>query len=179
MRTIYGDSERFKREYFEKYPGYYFTGDGGKMDDDGYVHIMGRVDDIINVAGHRLSTGEMEEVVARHPDVAECAVFGVADELKGEVPIGFIVLKAGVERNPEDIVGEVVQSVRSEIGPIACFKKAAVVKRLPKTRSGKMLRGAMRKIADAQDYKMPSTIDNPDTLAEIEDAVKTIGYGKK
>jgi len=177
--TLWHNDQGYTETYMAPFPGYYFTGDGGKRDDDGYIHIMGRVDDIINVAGHRLSTGEMEEIVSNHPDVAECAVLGAADDLKGEVPIGFIVLKAGVDRNSEDIISEVVQSVRSDIGPIACFKQAAVVKRLPKTRSGKMLRGTMRKIADAQDYNMPSTIDDPDTLAEIEEAVKTIGYGKK
>jgi len=177
--TLWHNDRGYTETYMDPFPGYYFTGDGGKKDDDGYIHIMGRVDDIINVAGHRLSTGEMEEIVAKHPDVAECAVFGAADDLKSEVPIGFIVLKAGVDRNPEDIVSEVVQSVRSDIGPIACFKKATVVRRLPKTRSGKILRSTMRKIADAQDYGMPSTIDTPEILAEIEEAVKTIGYGKK
>ena len=177
--TLWHNDKGYTETYMDPFPGYYFTGDGGRKDDDGYIHIMGRVDDIINVAGHRLSTGEMEEIVAQHPSVAECAVLGAADDLKGEVPIGFLVLKAGVDRNPEDIVSEVVQSVRSGIGPIACFKKATVVKRLPKTRSGKILRDTMRKIADAQDYNMPSTIDDPEVLGEIEEVVKTIGYGKK
>ena len=177
--TLWHNEQGYTETYMDPFPGYYFTGDGGIKDDDGYIHVMGRVDDIINVAGHRLSTGEMEEIVSNHPDVAECAVLGAADALKGEVPIGFIVLKAGVTKAAEEIVAEVVQSVRAEIGPIACFKQAVVVARLPKTRSGKMLRGTMRKIADAQDYNMPSTIDDPDTLAEIEEAVKVIGYGKK
>jgi len=177
--TLWHNDRGYTETYMDPFPGYYFTGDGGKKDADGYIHIMGRVDDIINVAGHRLSTGEMEEIVGKHVNVAECAVLGAADDLKGEVPIGFIVLKADVDRNPDDIISEVVQSVRSEIGPIACFKKAAVVKRLPKTRSGKILRGTIRKIADARDYRMPSTIDDPEALDEIEEAVKTIGYGKK
>lgn len=162
----------------DPYPGYYFTGDGGYIDNDGYVFVMGRVDDVINVSGHRLSTGGMEEVVANHPDVAECAVLGVNDSLKGEVPIGFLVLKAGAQKQPDEIVSDVVQSVRAEIGPIACFKKAAVVDRLPKTRSGKILRGTIRKIANGEEYKMPSTIDDPAVLGEMETAVKTIGYGK-
>jgi len=176
---LWNNERRFRESYMDPFPGYYFTGDGGHMDEDGYVFVMGRVDDVINVSGHRLSTGAMEEVIARHPDVAECAVFGVEDSLKGQVPIGFFVLKAGVERDHDDIVGEVVQSVRNEVGPIACFKKAAVVKRLPKTRSGKILRGTMRDIADGKEYRMPSTIDDPDSLGEIEEAVKAIGYGKK
>ncbi|MBT3201845.1 MAG: propionyl-CoA synthetase [Phycisphaerales bacterium] len=177
--TLWHNEQGYTETYMDPFPGYYFTGDGGIKDEDGYIHVMGRVDDIINVAGHRLSTGEMEEIVAKHPCVAECAVLGAADDLKGEVPIGFIVLKAGVDKAHDEIVSEVVQSVRNDIGPIACFKQAIVVNRLPKTRSGKMLRGTMRKIADAQDYNMPSTIDDPDTLGEIEEAVKKIGYGKK
>jgi propionyl-CoA synthetase len=160
------------------FPGYYLTGDGGYMDEDGYVFVMGRIDDVINVAGHRLSTGGMEEVLARHPDVAECAVVGVADNLKGQVPVGFIVLKAGVTKPKEDIVNEVIQMVRSDIGAVASFKKAVVVNRLPKTRSGKVLRGTMRKIADKEEYSVPSTIDDPVTLDEIGSALKTIGYAE-
>jgi propionyl-CoA synthetase len=161
------------------FPGYYLTGDGGYIDEDGYVWVMGRIDDVINVAGHRLSTGGMEEVLAKHPDVAECAVVGVEDGLKGQVPIGFCVLKAGVTREHEAIISEIIQMVRNEVGPIASFKKATVVNRLPKTRSGKVLRSTMRKIADGQSYTVPSTIDDPTILDEIAVAVKSIGYGKK
>jgi propionyl-CoA synthetase len=161
------------------FPGYYLTGDGGYIDEDGYVFVMGRVDDVINVAGHRLSTGGMEEVLSRHPDVAECAVVGAADDLKGQVPVGFVVLKAGVTRTKDEIVSDVVQMVRHDIGPIASFKKAVVVNRLPKTRSGKVLRGTMRKIADGEDYSVPSTIDDPAVLDEIGVALIGIGYGKK
>ncbi|MEC7302740.1 MAG: propionyl-CoA synthetase, partial [Pseudomonadota bacterium] len=145
---------------------------------DGYLFITGRTDDVINVAGHRLSTGEMEAVVALHPAVAECAVIGVADQLKGQVPLGFLVLSAGVNRAHEEIVGEVVKLVRERIGPVAAFKSATVVGRLPKTRSGKILRGTMQKIADSEDYKMPATIDDPVILDEISDALKGIGYAK-
>ena len=175
--TLWNDDEAFEREYMTDYPGYYFTGDGGYIDKDGYVYVMGRVDDIINVAGHRLSTGSMEEAVSKHPDVAECAVLGVEDQLKGEVPIGFLVLKAGVTRPHEEIISDVVGMVRNDVGPIASFKKAVVVDRLPKTRSGKILRGTMRKIADGKEYKMPSTIEDPEVLGEIKEAVKKIGYG--
>ena len=158
------------------YPGYYLTGDGGFVDEDGYVFVMGRVDDVLNVAGHRLSTGGMEEVLAKHPDVAECAVVGAADDLKGQVPVGVIVLKSGVTRPQEEIIAEIVQMVRKEIGAVASFKKAVVVKRLPKTRSGKILRGTMRKIADGEKVAVPSTIDDPAVLDEIKDSLKTIGY---
>ncbi len=175
--TLWEDDEAFEKEYMTDYPGFYFTGDGGYVDEDGYVFVMGRVDDIINVAGHRLSTGSMEEAVAKHPDVAECAVLGVEDQLKGEVPIGFLVLKAGAERSHEEIVSDVIGMVRNEVGPIASFKKAVVVDRLPKTRSGKILRGTMRKIADGKEYRMPSTIEDPEVLDEIKEAVKEIGYG--
>ena len=137
---------------------------------------MSRTDDVINVAGHRLSTGAIEEVLAAHPDVAECAVIGVADDLKGQLPVGFLVLKAGVERNPDDIVAETVKMVRGQVGPVAVFKKATVVKRLPKTRSGKVLRATMRKIADSEEYKVPATIEDPAVLDEIGGALKTIGY---
>jgi propionyl-CoA synthetase len=176
--NLWHNEARFRKSYMDPFPGFYFTGDGGFIDEDGYVWVMGRVDDVINVAGHRLSTGAMEEVIAMHPDVAECAVVGAYDQMKGEVPIGFIVLKAGVTKDQKKIVEEVVQSIRDKIGPVACFKQAAVVKRLPKTRSGKILRGTIRKIADGQEYSVPSTIDDPDTLGEFEGSVKTIGYGK-
>jgi len=178
LPTLWNDDQRFLESYMNPYPGYYLTGDGGYIDQDGYVFVMGRVDDVINVAGHRLSTGGMEEVLSRHPDVAECAVVGAADDLKGQVPIGFVVLKSGVTRAKDDIVTELVQMVRSDIGPIASFKKAVVVNRLPKTRSGKVLRGTMRKIADGEKYSVPSTIDDPITLEEIGAAVQQIGYGK-
>jgi propionyl-CoA synthetase len=179
LPTLFQNDEKFKESYMSAYPGYYFTGDGGYVDGDGYVYIMGRVDDVINVAGHRLSTGAMEEIVARHPDVAECAVIGAEDQLKGQVPVGFFVLKAGVSRDPSEIAGELVQMVRKDIGPLACFKSAALVERLPKTRSGKILRGTMRKIADGQEYKVPSTIEDPTSLDVIQEAARKIGYGTK
>ncbi|CAO3446963.1 propionyl-CoA synthetase [Azospirillum largimobile] len=178
LPTLWNADERFKKSYLADYPGYYQTGDAGFIDDDGYVYVMARTDDIINVAGHRLSTGAMEEVLSSHKDVAECAVIGVADDLKGQVPLGFVCLKAGVTRPHEEIVKEVVQLVREQIGPVADFKRALVVDRLPKTRSGKILRGTMQKIADSQDYKMPATIDDPGILPEIADALKTLGYAK-
>ncbi|GAB2175378.1 propionyl-CoA synthetase [Dongia sp. agr-C8] len=177
--TLWNDDARFVESYLTRFPGYYQTADAGMIDEDGYVHVMARTDDIINVAGHRLSTGGMEEVLASHPDVAECAVIGVHDSVKGQVPLGFLVLKAGVERPMDKIVGEVVQLVRDRIGPVAAFKTATVVKRLPKTRSGKILRGTMQKIADGQDYPMPATIDDPAILSEIDDALQDIGYAKK
>ncbi len=176
--TLWKNDERFKQSYMDPYPGYYFTGDAGFIDEDGYISIMGRVDDIINVAGHRLSTGSMEEAVAKHPAVAECAVMGVHDDLKGEVPIGFMVLKSGVEQDKDEIVSEVIQMVRDDVGPIASFKKAVVVEQLPKTRSGKILRGTMREIANGVDYKIPSTIADKEALDVIEESVKEIGYGK-
>ncbi|MEC8773687.1 MAG: AMP-binding protein, partial [Pseudomonadota bacterium] len=176
--TLWNAPQRYKEAYMEEYPGYYQTGDAGYIDEDGYIFVMTRTDDIINVAGHRLSTGAMEEVLADHPDVAECAVIGVADQLKGQVPLGFLVLSAGVNRAHEEIVGEVVKLVRERIGPVAAFKSATVVGRLPKTRSGKILRGTMQKIADSADYKMPATIDDPVILDEISDALKGIGYAK-
>jgi propionyl-CoA synthetase len=179
LPTLWNDDKRFLESYMNPFPGYYLTGDGGHIDEDGYVWVMGRIDDVINVAGHRLSTGGMEEVLAMHPDVAECAVVGVEDGLKGQVPIGFCVLKAGVERSSGDIVSEVVQMVRNQVGAVASFKKAVVVKRLPKTRSGKVLRSTMRKIADGEKYAVPSTIDDPTILDEIAVAVKEIGYGDK
>ncbi len=178
LPTLWQQDERFVESYVSMFPGYYFTGDGGYIDSEGYIYIMGRVDDVINVAGHRLSTGGMEEIVATHPDVAECAVLGVADNLKGQVPVGFFVLKAGVTKDPEAIAAELVQMVRDQIGAVACFRQAIAVKRLPKTRSGKILRGTMRKIADNEEYRIPSTIDDPAILDEITEAVEKLGYGK-
>jgi len=178
LPTLWKNDEGFKDSYLSAFPGYYATADAGFMDEDGYISIMSRTDDIINVAGHRLSTGGMEEVLAGHPDVAECAVVGVADALKGAVPIGLIVLKVGVDRPEEEIVKELIQRVRSQIGPVASFKVAKVVQRLPKTRSGKILRGTMRKIADGLEYKMPPTIDDPAILGEITEAFAGLGYPK-
>ena len=179
LPSLWNADERFIESYMKIFPGYYFTSDGGYIDEDGYVHIMGRVDDVINIAGHRLSTGSMEEVVAQHEDVAECAVIGAHDALKGQLPVGLVVLKAGVARGEEELKKELVQMIRNEIGPIACFKEAVVVSRLPKTRSGKILRSTMRKIADAQPYTMPSTIDDPSILGEVEEALKKIGYARR
>jgi propionyl-CoA synthetase len=179
LPTLWQDDQRFLDSYLNPFPGYYFTGDEGYMDEDGYVFIMGRVDDVINVAGHRLSTGAMEEVIAKHPDVAECAVFGAADDLKGQMPVGLVVLKSGVKRDEEEIRAELIQSVRADIGAVASLKAISVVDRLPKTRSGKILRGTMRKIADGESYSVPSTIDDPATLNEIQGALVTIGYAKK
>lgn len=178
LPTLWQDDKRYL-EYVTERPGYYVTGDGGRFDEDGYLYIMGRIDDVINVAGHRLSTGAMEEIVSKHKDVAECAVLGADDQLKGQVPVGFVVLKAGVDRNADEIVKELVQMVRSDLGALACFKEAAIVKALPKTRSGKILRATMRKIVDGKDYVVPSTIDDPSVLDIITESAKTIGYGKK
>ncbi len=178
LPTLWNNDERFKASYLAAEPGYYLTGDAGYKDADDYLFIMSRIDDIINVAGHRLSTGAMEEVLAAHPDVAECAVIGVADQLKGELPLGLVVLKAGVDRDRKQLAKELVNRVRDHIGPVAAFKLVAVVERLPKTRSGKILRGTMKKIADGQEYKMPATIDDPSILAEIEKALQTIGYAQ-
>ncbi|WP_319532816.1 propionyl-CoA synthetase [uncultured Cohaesibacter sp.] len=172
---LWQNDERFKSSYLDEFPGYYQTGDAGYMDENGYLYIMSRTDDIINVAGHRLSTGAMEEVLAAHPDVAECAVIGIADKLKGQLPAGFVVLKSGVDRAPIDIEKELVGLVREKIGPVAAFKIAVTVDRLPKTRSGKILRGTMRAIADHEDYKMPATIDDPAILDEIEQALREHG----
>jgi propionyl-CoA synthetase len=177
--TLWNADDRFRATYLSAFPGYYQTADAGFVDEDGYVFVMARTDDIINVAGHRLSTGAMEEVLAAHPDVAECAVIGVADELKGQLPLGFVVLKAGVDRPEETIGTELVQLVRERIGPVAAFRTAVVVPRLPKTRSGKILRGTMRCIADAVDYTMPATIDDPAILDEIEAALQAIGYAEQ
>jgi propionyl-CoA synthetase len=167
LPTLWQNNERFRESYLAAYPGYYQTADAGYVDDDGYVYVMSRTDDIINVAGHRLSTGGMEEVLAGHQDVAECAVIGINDALKGQVPLGFVVLKAGVERSLRDIEQECIGLVRDRIGAVASFKRALVVPRLPKTRSGKILRGTMRKIADGEAWKMPATIDDPAILEEI------------
>jgi propionyl-CoA synthetase len=176
LPTLWRNDDRFVESYMSQYPGYYQTGDAGIIDDDGYLHVMSRTDDIINVAGHRLSTGGMEQVLASHPDVAECAVLGVADQLKGQVPLGFLVLKDGVNKADEEIVADVIRMVRQEIGPVAAFRQATVVKRLPKTRSGKILRGTIQSIADSQDYSMPATIDDPAILSEIADALRALGY---
>jgi len=178
LPTLWQADERFKDAYLKEFPGYYKTSDAGYKDEDGYLYIMARTDDIINVAGHRLSTGGMEEVLADHPDVAECAVIGVEDELKGQLPVGFLILNAGVEKSHDEIIQEVVARVREKIGPVAAFKKAVVVQRLPKTRSGKILRGTMQKIADGVAYKMPATIDDPAILDEIDEALQGIGYSK-
>jgi propionyl-CoA synthetase len=178
LPTLWNNDNRFIESYMAPYPGYYITGDGGHIDAEGYVFVMGRVDDVINVAGHRLSTGAIEEVLSRHPDVAECAVIGAADDLKGQLPVGFVVLKAGVHRLKEEIIPELVKMVREDIGAVAAFKKAVIVARLPKTRSGKILRGTMRKIADGEKYSVPATIDDPTILGEIQQALKEIGYAK-
>ncbi len=175
--TLWQNDERFKESYLQEFPGYYKTADAGYIDDDGYLYIMGRTDDIINVAGHRLSTGGIEEVLASHRDVAECAVLGASDALKGEVPLGFAVLKAGVKRPAAEIEAELVQLVRDKIGPVAAFKTAIVINRLPKTRSGKILRGTMKKIADRQAFTPPATIDEPAVLDEIAAALKARGLG--
>jgi propionyl-CoA synthetase len=167
LPTLWGDDERFVSSYLSTFQGFYSTGDGGYLDEDGYLFVMGRIDDVINVAGHRLSTGAMEEVIATHPDVAECAVIGAADEMKGQVPVGFVVLKAGVERDPAELQAELVALIRERIGAVASFKDATVVARLPKTRSGKILRATMRAIADGRSYTVPSTIDDPAILDEI------------
>lgn len=169
LPTIWGDFERFRTGYLTEFPGYYCSGDGGYKDEEGYVFIMGRTDDVINVAGHRLSTGEMEEIVANHPSVAECAVIGINDPLKGQQPIGLVLLKNGIEVDEAQIEAELVAMVRKEIGAVACFRRAIVVQRLPKTRSGKILRKLLRQIADGQDYITPSTIDDPASLPEIQE----------
>jgi propionyl-CoA synthetase len=178
LPTLWNAEERFVKSYLTTFPGYYETGDAGLMDEDGYLYIMARTDDVINVAGHRLSTGAMEEVLAGHPDVAECAVIGVADQLKGQMPLGFLILSKGVNRAHDEIVVECVTRVRDQIGPVAAFKLAVVVDRLPKTRSGKILRATMVKIADCEEFKMPATIDDPAILDEIRDALRTIGYAQ-
>ncbi len=177
--TLWNAPDRFVESYFKNFPGHYETGDAGYIDEDGYIFVMARTDDVINVAGHRLSTGAMEEVLAGHPDVAECAVMGAADTLKGQVPVGMLVLNSGCDRSEADICKEVIQKVRGEIGPVAAFKCAVVVTRLPKTRSGKILRATMRSIADGTEWKMPATIDDPVILDEITESLATIGYPQK
>jgi propionyl-CoA synthetase len=178
LPTLWQADQRYVNAYLARYPGHYLTGDAGNQDEDGYLYVMSRIDDVINVAGHRLSTGAMEEVLAGHPDVAECAVFGVGDQLKGELPLGLVVLKAGAERGEAEIRQELVARVRQTIGPVAAFKLVSVVQRLPKTRSGKILRGTMKSIADGRQYKVPATIDDPAILAEIEAALQRLGYAK-
>ena len=174
--TLWNNDDGYVDTYLSRYAGFYETADAGFMDEDGYLWIMSRTDDIINVAGHRLSTGGMEEVIASHPDVAECAVIGVADSLKGQIPLGLAVLKAGVERSELEITNEIIALVREKIGPVVAFKQATVVKNLPKTRSGKVLRGTMRSIADSEEYRVPATIDDPEILKEIEHALQLLGY---
>ncbi len=178
LPTLWNNDQGFIKAYLDEFPAYYKTADAGFIDEEGYVYVMSRTDDIINVAGHRLSTGAMEEILADHPEVAECAVLGVDDKLKGQVPIGFLVLNAGVTRSPDEIIRETIQMVRERIGPVASFKTAMVVKRLPKTRSGKILRGTIQKIADNKPYKTPATIDDPEILDEMAEALTHIGYAK-
>ena len=178
LPTLWNATDRYKKSYLNAFPGYYETGDAGMIDEDGYLYIMARTDDVINVAGHRLSTGAMEEVLASHPDVAECAVVGVSDALKGQSPLGLVCLTTGVNRPHDEITKECVKLIRDKIGPVAAFKSALVVDRLPKTRSGKILRATVVKIADSQDFKMPATIDDPAILDEIKAALQTIGYAK-
>ena len=178
LPTLWNAEDRFIKSYLNTFPGYYETGDAGMIDEDGYLYIMARTDDVINVAGHRLSTGAMEEVLAGHPDVGECAVIGVTDELKGQLPMGFVCLNKGCETTPEQIVKDCVKRVRDTIGPVAAFKLVAVVDRLPKTRSGKILRATMVKIADGQEFKMPATIDDPAILDEIKAALVPLGYAQ-
>jgi propionyl-CoA synthetase len=178
LTTLWGNDERYRASYLSAEPGFYLSGDAGYFDDDGYLFVMSRIDDIINVAGHRLSTGGMEAVLANHPDIAECAVIGVADPLKGELPLGLVVLKAGVDRTEDDITRELVARVREDIGPVAAFKTVLVVPRLPKTRSGKILRGTMKHIADGTEYRMPATIDDPAVLEEIQQSLSAAGYAQ-
>jgi propionyl-CoA synthetase len=178
LPTLWKDDAGFQKAYLARYPGYYLTGDAGFKDEDGYLSIMSRIDDIINVAGHRLSTGAMEEVLSSHPDVAECAVVGVADALKGEIPFGLVVLKAGVTRPEKEILQQLVHLVRDRIGPVAFFKVVTVVNRLPKTRSGKILRGTVKKMADGVPYTVPPTIDDPAILDEIAASLQRLGYPK-
>jgi len=178
MSTVWGDHQRYTEAYMTLHPGYYHTGDGGYFDADGYLYIMGRTDDVINVAGHRLSTGEMEEIVAAHPAIAECAVVGIEDRDKGQLPIGLLILKDGVQLPAAQLEAELVAMVRQAIGAFANFKRAVVVSRLPKTRSGKILRQIVRKIADNKPFEPPATIDDPSVLGEIRDALKTAKVGQ-
>ena len=176
LPTLWNAEKRFFDTYLSKFPGFYETADAGFIDSNGYVHVMARTDDIINVAGHRLSTGALEEVLASHPDVAECAVVGVADQLKGQLPVGFLVLKVGSAGNSDEVAADVIALVREKIGPVAAFKSAVVVDRLPKTRSGKILRGTIARIADAEEWTMPATVDDPAIFDEIASALSTMGY---
>ncbi len=178
LPTLWNNNERFRKSYLSDFPGYYTTSDAGYIDADGYVFVMARTDDVINVAGHRLSTGQMEEVIAKHKDVGECAVVGVADDLKGQLPAGFVVLNAGVNRDTKEIEAEIVKLVRDEIGPVAALKQVMTVTRLPKTRSGKILRGTVRAIADGEAWRMPATIDDPTILDEITEAMKARGMAE-
>jgi propionyl-CoA synthetase len=175
--TLWRGEERFVEAYLSRYPGYYLTADAGYFDQDGYIYVMSRIDDVINVAGHRLSTGQMEEVISSHQDVAECAVVGVADQLKGQIPIGFAVLKAGVERPREDVAEELIALVRERVGPVASFKTVAIVDALPKTRSGKTLRGTIRKMADGEEWSIPPTIEDPTVLDDYLKLLPRLGYG--
>jgi propionyl-CoA synthetase len=177
--SLWNADERYEETYFRNFPGYYETGDAGYIDENGYVFVMARTDDVINVAGHRLSTGAMEEVLTSHPKVAECAVFGVADQLKGQLPLGMLVLSTGVDQDANEIVAEVIAAVRNEIGPVAAFKLCAVVDRLPKTRSGKILRGTMRSIADGEPWSMPATIDDAGSLDDVTLALRSLGYANE
>jgi propionyl-CoA synthetase len=173
--TLWGSDERWIETYLSRYDGHYLTADAGYVDSDGYLFVMSRIDDVINTAGHRLSTGQMEEVLAGHPDVAECAVVGVADDLKGQVPVGFAVLKAGVARDPGEVAAELVARVREEVGPVASFKEARIVRALPKTRSGKVLRGTIRSMADGEPWTMPPTIEDPGVLDELRATLADMG----
>jgi len=178
LPTIWGDHQRLTSGYLQRFPGYYCSGDGGFIDDDGYVFIMGRTDDVINVAGHRLSTGEMEEIVAAHPAVAECAVIGVHDPIKGQVPVGLVITKDGADITPQSLQQALAQAVRQAIGPIACFQQVVVVPRLPKTRSGKILRKLLRQLADNHEVAIPSTIDDPSSVSEIKTLMSAHGLVK-
>jgi propionyl-CoA synthetase len=177
LPTLWNDTQRFKDSYLAAYPGYYFSGDGGYKDEDGYVYITGRIDDVINVAGHRLSTSAMEEIVASHPAVAECAVVGVEETLKGQIPVGFVILKGGEDISEADLQKDLIRMVRDQIGAVACFKDAVIAKRLPKTRSGKILRKIMRNIADGKPFTPPSTIEDITVLDELGDLMKEKGIG--
>ena len=177
LPTLWNDNKRFVDSYMSKYPGYYLSGDGGLIDEDGYVFVMGRVDDVINVAGHRLSTGQMEELIASHPAVAECAVVGIDDELRGQVPVGFSVLKDGASVSQEELEQEMISLIRKEIGAVSCFRKSTVVKRLPKTRSGKILRKTIRQLATGEKVPIPPTIDDPVILDEIRKVIEANGIG--
>ncbi len=177
LTTLWQRAEQFRASYLEAHPGYYTTGDAGLIDAGGFVHVMSRIDDIINVAGHRLSTGGIEQIIAAHPDVAECAVIGAADELKGMVPVGLVVLKTGVDRSDDTVCREVVERVRNELGPVAAFKSVVVTRLLPKTRSGKILRAAIRRVADDEAVALPATIDDPSAMDAVREALNSIGYG--